>query len=504
MKRRDFLHAWMAQHGAQVQRGRLALWLGGTLLAPHLAHAARIVAVRVWPAADYTRVTIESDASLQAKSLMVDDPPRLAIDIGGLQLASALKELVGKVQADDPNIAGIRIAQYSPDVVRLVIDLKKPITPQVFTLPPVAAYQHRLVFDLYPTYATDPLAELIAQHLKDSSPLPVRPSQPIKPNIDPLGELIAKHDDKKPPPNLSTSPSKTPTSPTSPIPPKKEPKDTAPSFQSGESAPQPTTTSTPNTDREPHFGESPSPAQRSTTNRLIIVALDPGHGGEDPGAIGPGGTQEKDVVLQIARRLRDRINAAEVKGNPMRAYMTRDADFFVPLDVRVEKARKVQADLLISIHADAFFTPNPQGGSVFALSTKGASSAAARWMAQKENASDLVGGVKANDNSIHRTLLDMSTAAQIRDSLALGGNLLGEMGRVGKLHKPQVEQAGFAVLRAPDIPSVLVETAFISNPEEEARLKDPAYQNRLADALMRGISRYFAQNPPLARHRDRA
>ena len=245
-------------------------------------------------------------------------------------------------------------------------------------------------------------------------------------------------------------------------------------------------------------------ASASPTDRLIIVALDPGHGGEDPGAIGPNGTQEKNVVLQIAHRLRERINAAQVKGNPMRAYMTRDADFFVPLHIRVDKARRVQADLFISIHADAFFTPNPQGGSVFALSTRGASSAAARWMANKENAADVVGGlnVKAADATVHRALLDMSTTAQINDSLKLGSAMLREMGRVGKLHKPQVEQAGFAVLRAPDIPSVLVETAFISNPDEEARLNDPTYQNQLADALMKGIERYFQANPPLARSRS--
>jgi N-acetylmuramoyl-L-alanine amidase len=245
-------------------------------------------------------------------------------------------------------------------------------------------------------------------------------------------------------------------------------------------------------------------APGETTDRLIIVALDPGHGGEDPGAIGPGGTREKDVVLKMAHLLRDRINAAQVNGSPMRAYLTRDADFFVPLHVRVDKARRVKADLMISIHADAFFTPDPQGASVFALSHQGASSAAARWMAQKENNADVVGGlnVKAADASVQRALLDMSTTAQINDSLKLGSAMLGEMGRVGKLHKPKVEQAGFAVLRAPDIPSVLVETAFISNPSEEAKLNDPAYQSQLADALMRGIERYFQQNPPLARNRS--
>jgi N-acetylmuramoyl-L-alanine amidase len=264
------------------------------------------------------------------------------------------------------------------------------------------------------------------------------------------------------------------------------------------------------TDATASRAEPPAPANRSAppaptpTDRLIIVAVDPGHGGEDPGAIGPGGTQEKHVVLAIARKLRDRINAATVNGNPMRAFMTRDADFFVPLHVRVQKARRVQADLFISLHADAFFTPNPQGGSVFVLSTQGATSAAARWMAQRENAADGVGGVNLNisDRTVQRAVLDMSTTAQINDSLKLGGALLREMGRVGKLHKPRVEQAGFAVLRAPDVPSVLVETAFISNPTEEARLNDPEHQDRLADALMRGIEAYFRSHPPLARQRS--
>ncbi|MDZ4126759.1 MAG: N-acetylmuramoyl-L-alanine amidase, partial [Hydrogenophaga sp.] len=239
------------------------------------------------------------------------------------------------------------------------------------------------------------------------------------------------------------------------------------------------------------------------TERLIIVALDPGHGGEDPGAIGPGGTHEKKVVLEIAQKLRDRINATRVNGNPMRAYMTRDKDFFVPLQVRVQKAQRVQADLFISLHADAFFTPNPQGASVYALSTRGASSAAARWMANKENAADKVGGlnVKAKDALVQRALLDMSTTAQINDSLKLGNAMLGQVKQVGKLHKPRVEQANFAVLRAPDIPSVLVETAFISNPDEEARLNDPKYQDDLADALLRGIVAYFSKNPPLGRGR---
>ncbi len=237
----------------------------------------------------------------------------------------------------------------------------------------------------------------------------------------------------------------------------------------------------------------------SGAHRLVIVALDPGHGGEDPGAIGPSGLYEKHVALAIAMKLRARINAQP----GMRAMLTREADYFVPLHERVRKARRVQADLFVSIHADAFLNPQARGASVFALSEGGATSAAARWIANKENSSDLVGGVnvKSKDAQVMRAMLDMSTTAQIKDSLRLGRTVLGHLGKVGKLHKPRVEQAGFAVLKAPDIPSILVETGFISNPEEERKLQDEAYQNELADALATGIARYFARNPPLARNR---
>ncbi|MBV2163304.1 MAG: N-acetylmuramoyl-L-alanine amidase, partial [Comamonas sp.] len=241
------------------------------------------------------------------------------------------------------------------------------------------------------------------------------------------------------------------------------------------------------------------------TDRNPIVALDPGHGGEDPGAIGPRGTREKDVVLKIAHLVRDRINASRINGNPMRAFLTRDGDFFVPLATRVSKARRVQADLFISIHADAFTKPSANGASVFALSQKGASSTAARWLADKENQADLIGGLNMGnqkDKTVQHALLDMSTTAQIRDSLQLGSVLLGQIGSFAKLHKPKVEQAGFAVLKAPDIPSVLIETAFISNPDEELRLRNPAYQAKLADAIMQGIRQYFAKYPPTARARS--
>ncbi|MFN3737923.1 N-acetylmuramoyl-L-alanine amidase [Hydrogenophaga sp.] len=477
LPRRDFLQA-----------GVVVLTLG----VQHLARGATALSVRIWPAPDYTRVTIESDVPLSARSTFVPQPPRLAVDIEGIDLLPGLRQLVGQLQSNDPNIAGIRVAQNAPNVVRLVIDLKQPIVPQVFHLEPVAAYQHRLVFDLYPANPPDPLEQLISQRLQELDEASSRAARllgleardlgaSVKAEPDPLGELIAQRDRPK-----------LPSAPPSPAAPTSTPRSAA-----VEPAGKPRT---PAAQRAAEDQPPPLPQ----TERLIVIALDPGHGGEDPGAIGPAGTYEKNVVLQIAHKLRERINATSVNGNPMRAYMTRDADFFVPLNMRVAKAQRVQADLFISIHADAFMSERPQGASVYALSTRGASSAAARWMADKENAADLVGGinVRAKDATVMRTLLDMSTTAQINDSLKLGASMLGEVKRVGKLHKPRVEQANFAVLRAPDIPSVLVETAFISNPDEEKRLNDPDYQNQLADALLRGIKRYFAQNPPLARNRQ--
>jgi N-acetylmuramoyl-L-alanine amidase len=238
---------------------------------------------------------------------------------------------------------------------------------------------------------------------------------------------------------------------------------------------------------------------KAGAQRLVIVALDAGHGGEDPGAVGPSGLYEKDVVLQVAFKLRALINMQP----GFRAMLTRESDYFVPLHERVVKARRVKADLFVSIHADAFMNPQARGASVFALSENGATSAAARWMAQRENASDQVGGVniKVKDATVMRALLDMSTTAQIKDSIKLGNAVLGHLGKVGRLHRGKVEQAGFAVLKAPDIPSILVETGFISNPDEESKLKDEDYQGELAEALLQGIQRYFAKNPPLARNR---
>ena len=462
---------------AALQRlGTLVLAFGAT----HRAHGAAMIGVRVWPAEAYTRVTLESDQPLSARHQLLANPPRLLIDIDGLALDAGLRELVGKVQSDDPFIAGVRVGQNAPRVLRLVLDLKQPVLPQQFALEPVAAYRHRLVFDLYPTQEADPLLALV----RDKEAADQRAAQGLG---DALGELIARVD--KPalpvpapiPPTSNPTPTPTPTAQTAPA---QTAAQTAAQAAAQTKAPPP-----------------PAEDLQRRVDRLIIVALDPGHGGEDPGAIGPGGTREKDVVLQIALQLRDQLHATP----NLRVMMTRDGDYFVPLHERVRKARRVQADLFVSIHADAFMRSEARGASVYVLSQGGASSAAARWMAQKENAADLVGGLNVaavKDPQVMQAMLDMSTTAQIKDSMKLGNEMLAPLGRVGRLHKRQVEQAGFAVLKAPDVPSILVETAFISNPEEEMRLRDPEYQAQLVEALATGIRRWFAKNPPLARNRQ--
>ncbi|BDI07173.1 N-acetylmuramoyl-L-alanine amidase [Sphaerotilus microaerophilus] len=539
------------------EAGGLTLLLAGA----DLARGATLVAVRVWPAADYTRVTLESDVALQVRHFAVADPPRLVIDIDGLELNAALRELVAKVGSNDPNIASVRLGQgqgqgqgqaqgqgtgtgqSATPRVRMVLDLKRPSTPQVFALAPIAPYRHRLVFDLRPAVAPDPLIALVkerevaiqaagpaAQQWPRSSQEAAR--QAAADLNDALGDFIGQLDTSDGEPGEANRPrhrrelsgggggehseasqrpatsAEAPAASSPPAapgalpssPPVAAPASSRPSEAPPASAPvaPPRPQPAAQAEGEPTRGSSTA---RASVNRLLIVAIDPGHGGEDPGAIGPTGLREKDVVLKVGLKLAEKINARP----GMRAVLTRDADFFVPLQERVAKARRVQADLFMSIHADAFITPAARGASVFALSPSGASSAAARWMAKRENASDAIGGINikaaVRDAQILRTLLDMSTTAQIKDSLRVGREVLGHIGRVGKLHKAQVEQAGFAVLKAPDIPSILVETAFISNPEEEDRLRSERYQAQLVQALYAGIVRYFARNPPLARNR---
>jgi len=454
--------------------GAVVLMLSG----PQIVFGASIVAVRVWPASDYTRVTLESDVALATKHFFIDAPPRLVIDIDGLELSPTLRELLAKVASDDPNIAGVRLGQSQPRVVRVVFDLKQASAPQVFSLAPVAAYRHRLVFDLYPAKPGDPL-QALARTVPETPA--ADPAAAASAAADALGQLIGQVAPSAS--DAAASGAATATAAASAVP--------------AASAPVAVALAPPAPTRAASAPGLLRPRDRM--DRLIIVALDPGHGGEDPGAIGPSGLREKDVVLKIALQMRDRLNAVP----NMRAMLTRDADYFVPLHERVNKARRVQADLFISIHADAYFMPHARGASVFALSRSGASSAAANWMAQRENNADSIGGlnINARDTSVLRTLLDMSTTAQIKDSMRLGAEVLGVIGQVGALHKAQVEQASFAVLKAPDVPSILVETAFISNPQEEAKLRSAAYQQRLVGALLTGINRYFAKNPPLNRQR---
>ena len=473
MKRRDVL----------LRGGGLVLCLAGS----DLAFGAGIVAVRIWPAAEYTRVTIESDQALVARNFVAEDPYRLVVDIDNLELSPALRELVGKVRSDDPYIAGVRVGQNQPRVVRLVVDLKQPVDPQQFSLQPVAAYEHRLVFDLFPRQQRDPLVALVRdkEHAENAAAKSVN---------DALGEFIGRIPGAR--------------APTVGGPPANPVVAVAPQAGAAPRAVEAASAAlhaegVPAAAIEPQapFAVKPLTAdERRRVDRLLVIALDPGHGGEDPGAIGPTGLREKDVVLAVALQLRERLNAKP----GVRVLMTRDSDFFVPLGERVRKAERVQADLFVSIHADAFLTPEARGASVFALSERGASSAAAKWMANRENAADAVGGVnvKVKDAQVMRAMLDMSTTAQIKDSMKLGSEVLSRIGTVGKLHRGIVEQAGFAVLKAPAIPSILVETAFISNPQEEDKLRDDAYRRQLVDALYAGIDRYFAKNPPIARHRE--
>jgi N-acetylmuramoyl-L-alanine amidase len=395
------------------------------------AAAVSILAVRVWPARDYTRVTLEHNQAIRFSHMLVKDPERLVIDLEGVEFNSVLQSLPSKILDSDPYIKLIRAGRNKPGVVRLVIELKAEVKPQVFSLQPVGEYGHRLVLDLYPLEPPDPLMALLEKSAEP--PLKAEPA---------LGQQGK------------------------------------PAEKSAEPAHE-------------------KPAGKPEVARLVTIVLDPGHGGEDPGAIGRGGSYEKHVTLSVARRLKEKIDATP----NMRSVLTRDGDYFIPLQSRVQKARRVQADLFVSVHADAFIKSTARGSSVFVLSETGASSSAARWLANKENSADLVGGVNlgVKDPYLARTLLDLSQTATINDSLKLGKDVLGELGRINTLHKAHVEQAGFAVLKAPDIPSILIETAFISNPEEEARLNDEAYQDRMAEAILRGIRRYFAKNPPLAK-----
>ncbi len=411
----------------------LCMLVAACLLPAWNAFAAdiQIASVRVWPAADYTRVTLESKQPIKHQLLSIKNPERLVLDLEDVALTSTLNGLAEKVGAADPYVKSVRVGQFKPNVVRLVFDLKSEVKPQAFVLAPVAGYGHRLVLDIYPLEPPDPLMALLENRERPATPQPApQPATPQEPAAAP--EKSARTDPRKP-----------------------------------------------------------------GAKRMITIAIDAGHGGEDPGARGASGSWEKNVTLAISRKLKDRID----REPGMRAVMMRDGDYFMSLHARVVKARRANADLFVSVHADSFTSPEARGSSVFALSERGATSAAANWLAKKENEADLIGGVNLDvpDPYLKQTLLDLSQTATINDSLKLGRAVLNEIGGINRLHKNHVEQAGFAVLKSPDIPSILVETAFISNPEEERKLTDEAYQHRMADSIFKGIKRYFATNPPLAR-----
>ena len=405
-----------------------------------------IDATRVWPATDYTRVTLESAEAIQHTVFTLDNPERVVIDLENVKVTPALTALADKIAESDPYVKTVRVGRFKPGTVRLVFDLKATVKPQVFALAPVGNYGHRLVLDLYPAVPPDPLISFLdRQERSATNALDRAAAAPEAVTAQP--EVIYQ----------------------------------TPAAGGVKTAP------------------SAVAAARPPSVRLLTVAIDAGHGGEDPGALGRNGTQEKEVTLAIARRLKERID----REPNMRAVLTRDGDYFIPLGTRVQKARRVYADLFVSIHADAFMKPHVRGSSVFALSERGATSAAARWLAKRENEADLIGGINfdVKDRYLKQTLLDLSQTATINDSLKLAKAVLSELSEINTLHKNYVEQAGFAVLKAPDIPSILVETAFISNPDEENRLRSDAYQAKLADAVFQGIKRYFAKNPPLARDR---
>jgi N-acetylmuramoyl-L-alanine amidase len=415
----------------------LLLWL------PQVHAAITISSTRIWPAQDYTRLTIESKKPVRHNMFTISNPDRLVIDLEDVALDKTLNELTQKVGNDDPYIKSLRVGRFKPGVVRLVLDLKSEIKPQLFSLKPVGEYGHRLVLDIYPAHPIDPLMALLEQS-GEPKPDDITIAQvPVEDGIKPGSEAGQSTDA---------------TSSTTAIP-------TAPELRA----------------------------------RTLIIAIDAGHGGEDPGARGRRGSLEKNITLAIARKMKKLVDSMP----NMRGVLIRDGDYFIRLDQRVAKARKINADLFISIHADAFNKPKARGSSVFALSEHGATSTAARWLAKKENEADLIGGVNlaVKDPYLARTLLDLSQTASINDSMKLAKYVLNELGDINDLHRGHVEQAGFAVLKAPEIPSILVETAFISNPSEERRLNDGNYQTRLAKAIMDGVNSYLAQNPALSRHK---
>ncbi len=422
--------------------------IGFLLWLPHAQAAIAISSARVWPALEYTRLTLESAKPIRYEQFSIRNPDRLVIDLKDVEINGPLNELVGKIRSDDPYIKSVRVARFKPGIVRLVFDLKSQVKPQLFNSMPVAKFNHRLILDIYPAIPYDPMMTLLQ---KEPATRELE-SAPITDSRLPQESEFKKN-----------------------------------KIANTQTIPHPTINSNKSTSR-------PRPEMSA---RTLIIAIDAGHGGEDSGAKGSNNTYEKNVTLAIARKLKELMD----KTADMQGVLIRDGDYFIPLNGRVQKARQVRADLLISIHADAFIKPHARGSSVFALSERGATSASARWLAKKENEADLIGGVNLSEKEpyLARTLLDLSQTATIDDSMKLAKHVLGEMGNINTLHGSAVQQAGFAVLKSPDIPSILIETAFISNPSEELRLNDKGYQEKMARAILSGIKSYFAKKPALSK-----
>lgn len=445
--------------------GTLAL----TLLPVRVAHAAQMVDVRMWPAEEYTRVTLEHDEPIKFKYFLVRSPMpyRLVVDIEGLKLTAKLQKMISDVSPKDPYIRAVRIGQFTPTVVRLVMDLKSEVRPEVFSLKPVANYKYRLIFDIYPVQSEDPIAGVIAGLNNKNQ------------QKDPLGDLIAQN---RQPAKQNENPKETKTQP-------QKPAQTAKNTTVEKNKAQ---ASTSKSKTAAETKKQTQPKAVAPKKRDIVIVVDAGHGGEDPGAVGKRKTYEKHITLSIAKRL-ERLIKRE-KG--MKVVMTRSSDHFVSLSQRVMIAQKAKAHLFVSIHADAWTKPSAKGSSVYALAERGATSSAARWLAKNQNDADLIGGAnfKEVDRRLQSVLVDMTTSWKINYSLELGHSVLQYLGRVNTLHRRQVEQAGFLVLKAPGIPSILVETAFISNPQEERKLKTAAYQQKVADAILKGIKAQVKKN----------
>ena len=425
--------------------GTLAL----TLLPVRPAHAAQMVDVRMWPAEEYTRVTLEHDQPIKFKYFLVRSPMpyRLVVDIEGLTLTAKLQKMISDVSPNDPYIKAVRIGQFSPSVVRLVMDLKSEVRPEVFSLKPVANYKYRLIFDIYPVADEDPIAGVIAGLNNKTQ------------EGDPLGDLLAKNRQ-----DTTDASKKSATSAATSQKPQQAAK-----ADSSKAKSQTQTTKSKTAQEEKKKQTKPVAAPKK---RDIVIVVDAGHGGEDPGAVGKRKTYEKHITLSIAKRL-ERLIKRE-KG--MKVVMTRSSDHFVSLSQRVMIAQKAKAHLFVSIHADAWTKPSAKGASVYTLAERGATSSAARWLAKNQNEADLIGGAnfKEVDRRLQSVLVDMTTSWKINYSLELGHSVLQYLSKVNTLHRRQVEQAGFLVLKAPGIPSILFETALISKPLEELKLKTAA------------------------------